>query len=212
MPTPFEITFKKTYIGELADRISCCTMPLRRWEKIRQVCEKKNPWWTYRHDTIRLPSGKQGEYHYVHVKGSSMIIPFLGDGRMILVRQYRYLRNSNSLEFPCGSVKEESTYIQTARHELAEETGFRSKQLTYIAEFNPYNGVTDEICKVYMARELSPAKAKKDDSEEFEYAYLTPEEFEKKIQLGEIWDGMTLAAWALVKGSPHLRKKSKRQT
>lgn len=175
-------------------------MALKPWVKIRQTLEMKNPWWTYRKDETRLPSGKTGEYHYVHVKGSSMIIPLMDNGKMILVNQYRYLADRESLEFPCGSVKETSTYDETAEHELAEETGFKAKEMKCLAEFNPYNGVTDEICKVYLARNLSPAKAHKDDTEEFEYEYLTPLEFDKKISAGKIWDGMTLAAWALVKG------------
>jgi ADP-ribose pyrophosphatase len=174
-------------------------MPLPTWKKIRQVFELKNPWWSYRHDEVELPSGKKGEYHFVHVNGSSMVIPIMDNGRLILVNQYRYLRNRESLEFPCGSVKDDSTFDKTAQLELIEETGYEAKELKCAGEFNPYNGVTDEMCKVYIARNLSAAHAEKDETEEFEYAFLTPAEFEAKVSSGEIWDGMTLAAWALVK-------------
>jgi ADP-ribose pyrophosphatase len=179
--------------------LSLNAMSLPRWQKLRQVFEKKNPWWTYRHDEVKLPSGKTGEYHFVHVNGSSMIIPFLDDGTMILVNQYRYLRDRESLEFPCGSVKDGATYDETAAHELTEETGYHAEDLNYIAEFNPYNGVTDEMCRVYIAKDLKPAHAQKDETEEFEYVHLTPTEFEARIASGEIWDGMTLAAWAVAK-------------
>jgi ADP-ribose pyrophosphatase len=174
-------------------------MALKAWKKLRQEFELKNPWWTYRKDSTRLPSGKTGEYHYVHVKGSSMIIPLMNDGKMILVNQYRYLAGRESLEFPCGSVKETSTYEETAAHELAEETGFTAGEMRCVAEFNPYNGVTDEICKVYLARHLTAVTAHKDDTEEFEYEYLTPSEFNERVIAGNIWDGMTLSAWALTK-------------
>ena len=174
-------------------------MPLPRWIKIRQIFEIRNPWWAYRRDELDLPSGKKGEYHFVHVKGSSMVIPFLDGGRMVLVNQYRYLADRESIEFPCGSVKEHSTYDETARHELAEETGFHAGKLNCVAEFNPYNGVTDENCRVYLATDLTPASAERDETEEFEQLYLSPDEFETKIRSGEIWDGMTLAAWSLVR-------------
>src|SRR5262245_40233467 len=118
-------------------------MTLRRWKRVHRQLEIKNPWWTYRKDIVRLPNGGEGEYHFVHVKGSSMIIPLLKDGNIIMVNQYRYLADRESLEFPCGSVKEDSTYEETARHELAEETGFQSEKMERVAEFNPYNGVTD---------------------------------------------------------------------
>lgn len=174
-------------------------MPLKSWTKLRQAFELKNPWWTYRKDDVMLPSGKQGEYHFVHVKGSSMVIPILDDGSVILVNQYRYLANRESLEFPCGSVKDGSTYDDTARHELAEETGFRADELRCVAEFNPYNGVTDEMCHVYVARSLHPIKVDHDETEEFEQVKISRTELDKKITTGDIWDGMTLAAWALVK-------------
>ncbi|HTK80678.1 MAG TPA: NUDIX hydrolase [Bacteroidota bacterium] len=174
-------------------------MPLSRWKKVRQEFELKNPWWTYRKDITLLPSGKEGEYHFVHVKGSSMIIPLNDEGKMLLVNQYRYLCDRESLEFPCGSVKESSTYEETAGHELAEETGFTSNNIKLAAEFNPYNGVTDEICKVYIARDLKPTTAEHDETEEFEHVSMTPEEFDKAVAKGTIWDGMTLAAWALVR-------------
>ena len=174
-------------------------MPLTRWRKVRQEFELKNPWWSYRKDITLLPSGKEGEYHFVHVRGSSMIIPIMDDGKMVLVNQYRYLCDRESLEFPCGSVQESSTYEETAAHELAEETGFTAEELLRVAEFNPYNGVTDEICRVYTARKLSPAHAQHDETEEFEQVHFTTEEFEQSVRQGKIWDGMTLAAWSLIR-------------
>ena len=174
-------------------------MPLRTWKRLRQSFELKNPWWTYRKDEVLLPSGNQGEYHFVHVQGSSMIIPVIRADTLILVNQYRYLANRESLEFPCGSVKEGSTYDETARHELEEETGFGTENLEAVADFNPYNGVTDEMCRVYIARNLAPVSARPDDTEEFEHVCLTCSELDRKIRSGEVWDGMTLAAWALVR-------------
>ena len=174
-------------------------MALQSWKKLRQVLDLNNPWWTYRKDDLLLPGGKQGEYHFVHTNGSSMVVPVLDDGRLVLVNQYRYLANKESLEFPCGSVKEHSTYDETASHELAEETGFQGRELKCVAEFNPYNGVTDEMCRVYIARHLFPVDVKPDDTEEFERVQLSVEELDAKVKSGEIWDGMTLAAWVLVK-------------
>jgi len=174
-------------------------MPLKAWKKIRQAFEIRNPWWVYRKDDVLLPSGREGEYHFVHTAGSSMIVPILDDGRMILVKQYRYLLARESLEFPCGSVKEGSSHDETARDELAEETGYTARDLERAGEYDPYNGVTDEICRVYIARGLTPVEASRDETEEFEYLHLSPGELERKIARGEVWDGMTLAAWALVR-------------
>ena len=174
-------------------------MALGRWKKVRQEFEISNPWWTYRKDLVRLPNGRPGEYHFVHVAGSSMIIPVRADGSILLVIQYRYLADRESLEFPCGSVRESSTYEQTARHELAEETGFAPGRLEEAGSFNPYNGVTDEFCRVYVARDLTPAAAQRDETEEFELLSAPPAEVDRLIRTGAIWDGMSLSAWALAR-------------
>ncbi len=172
---------------------------LGKWKKLRLVQELKNPWWTSRTEEYELPSGTKGEYHYVHTSGSSLTIPILVDGRIVLVRQYRYLCDRESLEFPCGGVEEGSTYEATARMELEEETGFAAEDLIEVGEFNPYNGVTDEFCKIYVAGRLSPVRTSRDVSEQFERIFLTPDEIEKKARSGEIWDGMTLAAWLIAR-------------
>ena len=174
-------------------------MTLARWKKLGLIRELKNPWWTYRYEEFELPSGARGEYHYVHTNGSSLTIPVLDDGRIVLVKQYRYLCDKDSLEFPCGSVKDGSTHEETARAELAEESGYAAGELFQIAEFNPYNGVTDEICRVYVASRLQPVTSAPDETEQFDRHVLTPQQIDQKIRSDEIWDGMSLAAWLLAR-------------
>jgi ADP-ribose pyrophosphatase len=174
-------------------------MPLSRWKSLSQSILFKNPWWTYRKDEFELPSGARGEYHVVHTPGSSMVVPVRHDGSLVLVNQYRYLNDRESLEFPCGGVKEGHTYDQTATQELAEETGCIAAQWMIAGEFNPFNGVTDEICRVFIARDLRHVPPRPDETEEFEIVTLTPAELEARIVSGVIWDGMTIASWTIAK-------------
>ena len=174
-------------------------MALNKWKKLSEAIAFRNPWWTYKRDEYELPSGKSGEYHYVHTNGSSMVIPIMSDGKILVVRQYRYLCNRESVEFPCGSVKDGSSYDETAWHELAEETGYSAHRIVLAGEFNPYNGVTDEMCHVYIARELQHVGGTPDETEEFELHMWTAEEIDEAIRTGEIWDGMSIAAWTIVK-------------
>lgn len=128
-----------------------------------------------------------------------MVIPVSGDGKLILVRQYRYTGNRDSLEFPCGGLKQGMDYDEAAKSELAEETGFEPGQLEAVGEYNPCNGLVDEICRVYIARDLHYVGSHPDETESFEIVTLTMEELETCIRNGTIWDGMTLAAWAIAK-------------
>jgi ADP-ribose pyrophosphatase len=172
---------------------------LAHWKKLTSQIIHKNPWWNYNLDSFEIPNGVHGEYHYVHTEGSSLIVPVMDNGKIILVNQYRYLRNRESIEFPCGGVKPGNTYDEMARLELEEETGFIAQSWKAAGEFNPFNGVTDEMCKVFIARNLSYVQAKPEATEEFEVLQVAPLELEAMIADEKIWDGMTLAAWLLVR-------------
>lgn len=172
---------------------------LTRWKTLSSRIVRKNPWWTYKVDEYEIPARTKGEYHFVHTEGASMVIPVLGDGRLVLVNQFRYLCNRESIEFPCGGVKPGKSYEEMARLELEEETGYRSNDLQKAGEFDPYNGVTDEFCALFIARDLVQSIPHPDITEEFEMITCTTGELETMIRNGTIWDGMTLAAWALAK-------------
>ncbi len=172
---------------------------LNRWKRLSSRVVAKNPWWTYKLDQYKIPTGYSGEYHYVHTNGASMVVPVVNDGRIILVNQYRYLCDRESIEFPCGGVKDGTSYDSTATMELEEETGYRCENIQRVGEFNPYNGVTNEICAVYVARNLIKSVAHPDATEEFEIVLCFPGQLDEMVQTGKIWDGMTLAAWALVR-------------
>lgn len=174
-------------------------MPLKPWKRLSGREIHRNPWWTYMLDSYELPSGRRGEYHYVFTHGSSMVVPVMPDGRVLLVNQYRYLVGRESLEFPCGGVKEGSTHDRTAEEELAEETGYSAGRLLLAGRFNPYNGVTNEMCNVYVARDLRHVGGEPDDTEEFELHPLAASEVDERIRNGAIWDGMTIAGWVIVK-------------
>ena len=172
---------------------------LKILKKISGSVKFTNKWWDYVIDKYFLPNGKEGEYHYVHTPGSVFIIPVCDDGKIIMIRQYRYLNDRVSLELPGGGIKTGLSKEECAHNELIEETGFDG-ELEYVGFFNPYSGITDELCHVFIARKLLPSKKSlPDESEEIEVLHLTRVEVESKIQSNEIFNGMTMASWALGK-------------
>jgi len=172
---------------------------IKKGKKISEEIKFKNPWWSYKVDKYFFPNGKEGEYHYCYTDGSAFIIPVLPNGKILLVNQYRYLNDRFSIEFPGGGIKENQLPDDIARKELIEETGYEG-ELEKIGIFNPYNGVTNEICHVYIAQNLKPSNQfVKDEGEEFEFIELNAEEIDSMIASNEIYDGMTMAAWALAR-------------
>jgi ADP-ribose pyrophosphatase len=177
---------------------------LKHLRRLSSEILHKNPWWEYRRDEYLHPDGSPGEFYYAHTKGAVFVIPELEDGRILILRQFRYLNQRESLEFVGGGMKEGMTHEQAAREELAEEAGFLATELIPLGWFNPMNGASDEECYVFRARGLVASEGSEyarhpEASEEFEPMMVTLEELDRLIANGEIWDGMTLAAYALYK-------------
>ncbi len=169
-------------------------------EKYKTVSSKilfSNPYWDYYFEKYILPSGNEGDYHYVKSRGATMVVPLSSSNTFILTRQYRYLNQRFSIEFPGGGIKQGLTPIDNAKEELLEETGYSAGYIKKIGEFNPFNGVTNEICSIFAAKDLTLLGSKPEESEEIELIELTGKEIIELISRNEIWDGMTLAAWAL---------------
>jgi len=173
---------------------------LKHWKKKGSKIISKNPFWTYKQDEFEIPDGPSGFYYYVHTNGSSMVVP-IKDNKIVMVKQYRYLCNNEVLEFPCGGVKDGASFLDTARHELTEETGYRAKNISEAGQFLPFNGISNEVCKVFVARELEQVGSNPDDTEEFEVHEYSFDDIEKMIVDKKIHDGMTLAAWAMVRSN-----------
>jgi ADP-ribose pyrophosphatase len=173
-------------------------MSLKKWKKLDQKTIFANEHWKYNLDTFEIEDGTKGEYHYVNTNGSTMVVPFLSNDRLLLVNQYRYLNQKESLEFPCGSVEDGLSLEENAIKELREETG-KSGKIKYVGEFSPYTGASDEMCSVYLGQDLYDSPLPHDSTEEFEIIKMSIREFEKLIKHNKIWDGLTLSAWILTK-------------
>ncbi|MFH1049890.1 MAG: NUDIX hydrolase [bacterium] len=170
---------------------------VKKYETVSSEVIFRNPYWNYRFDEYILPNSKKGEYHFVDSRGACIVIPILGNNTFVMVRQYRYLNHRFSIEFPGGGLAKEKRIEDNASDELHEEAGYLAKKIELIGKFNPYNGVTNEICSVFVASDLLKSETCPDETEEFEILTLKEEEIIKKISSNEIWDGMTLASWSL---------------
>lgn len=165
---------------------------------LRQISSEikfSNPFWTYRFDRYALPDDTTGEYHYVESRGSVMVVPKLDEDVFILLRQYRYLNQRFSIEFPGGGIIRDKDARESAIIELQEESGFKTGRIQQIGQHNPCNGITNEICSVFLADELVYEPIRHDTSEQFEQLRMTSKEITQAIRSGDLWDGMTIAAW-----------------
>lgn len=172
---------------------------MKRLKKLSEETIHDNPWWTYKHDTYEKPNGETGDYYYCDAKGYAMVIPVLEDGRIVLTLQHRYLANKQSIEFPAGGIEDSADALSCAKRELKEETGCVAEDFIKLGIFEPHNSMTKDTAHVFLAKVVEQGQQQLEDTEDIEILYRRPDEIDDMIKRNDIWDGETMAAWALAR-------------
>ncbi len=158
----------------------------------------KNPWYQVRHDTLQYPD-HVGHYYVTETPKTVLIIAKQGDA-VLLVTQYRYTMEKDSLEFPSGTIKPGETVENAARRELREETGFEATHLKMLGSFYSLNGFANNHVHVFYTNALrNKGKTHLDDSEQDLRIRWTKITDLPTLMLDQtIQDGESMAAWMLV--------------
>ena len=151
-------------------------------------------------DRVRLPSGAEAQREVVRHKGAVVVLPLHEDGRVELVRQYRYPPDEILLELPAGKLDSGEKPGECARRELAEETGWRATEIHELGSFFTTPGFSDEILHAFVATGLAPAPdVVPDPDEAIEIVTMTVDEALEACRDGRIRDSKTLAVLLLAR-------------
>ena len=152
-------------------------------------------------DRIELPNGVVGEWECVHHPGGAMAVPITNDGKLVLVKQYRFATQGRTLEFPAGTLEVGEDAATTIAREIEEETGYRANKWQNLGEFFLAPGYSDEIIYAYLAQDLEKLAIQPagDEDEDISVILMTPAEFETAIAAGEAIDAKSIAAYFLAR-------------
>jgi ADP-ribose pyrophosphatase len=155
-------------------------------------------------DRVVEPSGMEVEREVVRHPGAAVLLPVTGDGRVILIRQFRYAAGETLLEVPAGTIDPGETPEETAGRELVEETGYHAGKLEKLAEFFPSPGILAERMHLFLATELEKREASPDADESLELVEL-PWERALALEPGrDVRDAKTLVALSFLTRLPLL--------
>ncbi|HXL03490.1 MAG TPA: NUDIX hydrolase [Bacillota bacterium] len=149
-------------------------------------------------DQVRLPSGSISVREVVDHPGSVGIIPIDRDGKVILIRQFRYPVGEALWEIPAGKLDPGESPEECARRELEEETSYSPGCLRKIVSFYTSPGFSSEMLHLFLATDLAPGCGRPDDDENIRTYHLSRETVERMIENGEIRDAKTLLAFAWI--------------
>ena len=153
----------------------------------------------YELNRLKLPNGVEGEWECVRHPGGALVIPVTPDGKLVLVRQYRFAVQGWLLEFPAGTVESYESPLETIQREIEEETGYSATDWQKLGEFYLAPGYSDEVIYAFLAQGLQvlenpPAQ---DEDEQIETVLMTPDELKTAIYDREPIDAKSIAAFFL---------------
>jgi ADP-ribose pyrophosphatase len=126
--------------------------------------------------------------------GAAVMLARDGAGRVLLIRQYRLPLRKRLWELPAGTLNRGESPIQTARRELAEETGYRARRWRKLLSFYPSPGFCDEEMTLYLAENLTLGKAAPEPYEKIEPRWFSWKQALAMIARGQIRDSKTIVA------------------
>jgi ADP-ribose pyrophosphatase len=169
------------------------------WKKISSKVIFEHSRLTLVEDEVELPSGDKVTYlKYKGGGGAATIIARKGN-KILLQKEYSYPPNKMLLQFPGGSVDTNKDLREEANRELAEESGYRAKNLNLIGKFLMNNRRSDVYMYVFFAEKLEESSLEDDLEEDIENVWFTEKEIDGLIKSGEFENSYSLAAWSLYK-------------
>lgn len=147
---------------------------------------------TVRLDRAQLPNGRIASREVVEHPGGVAVFAMDDQGRVALVRQYRYPMGEETLELPAGKLEPGEDPRGSGLRELAEETGLVPGTFEDMGCLYSSPGILAERIYLYFAKDLTQGPTHPDDGEFVETVWLPYQDLVDKARRGEIKDGKTL--------------------
>lgn len=171
-------------------------MPEVDLQEIASTYAYETPWFKVREDTVKKQDGSETTFYVVECPESAFIVPVTDNGKIVLVKLFRYRTQRGGWEVPAGSVDPGEDRLAAARRELREETGYEASEMKELApSFDSMNGASDAIGHVFIASGV----VQSDHNEQAEEGITEMQAFAwnevmTMIKNGDIVDGLSIAA------------------
>jgi ADP-ribose pyrophosphatase len=143
-------------------------------------------------DRIQLASGATAIREVVQHPGGVVAVPVLDDGRILLIRQFRYPLGKYILELPAGKLDIGLSPLETITREIEEETGHKAADISFQMTFYTTPGISNEVIHLYIARGLTPVAQSLEEGEHITVEPYTLDECLESIRRGDIADAKTI--------------------
>jgi ADP-ribose pyrophosphatase len=148
-------------------------------------------------DKVRTTKGQLVTYTRYNASDVVIIVPFLADDKLVMIKQYRYPLGKVLLEFPAGHVEGDEEPLQTAKRELQEETGYKAGKIERIYRYHPSVSRSNQNVHVFKATGLIKGRTRHDGGEDINVQVMTTGKVRQLIKQGKVESAGTLISYFL---------------
>lgn len=169
-----------------------------KWKTLSSETVYQDKWTKIIKNIISCPNQKNHDFFYVSLNTFVKVIAINSQGKIALIKNFRYIIQKDSIELPAGIIEKNEKIVEAALRELKEETGIIAKNTKFIGEFYTTNGSSDQKGYVVLTTNLTLGKTSLDEFEEIEpVKFYSIAKIKKLIAKNIITDGPTLTALSL---------------
>lgn len=168
----------------------------RPWERGAEKVVYDNPWIRVTEHQATAPTGRPALYGVVSFKNLAIaVLPLHDDGTVTLVGQHRFALADYSWEIPEGGGSVDADPLESAKRELAEETGLQAREWREVLRAQLSNSITDERAFGYLALGLEPLSehVEADETEDLAMVRAPFREALEAALVGHMPDVLTVA-------------------
>jgi 8-oxo-dGTP pyrophosphatase MutT (NUDIX family) len=167
------------------------------WTYLHSKVLQSGPVFTTKIEHYRSPrTGQVHDFYLIDSPDWVNVIPLTGDGKVILVRQYRFGTKEFSLEIPGGMLDPGDTPASAASRELLEETGCTGDEPILLGVVHPNPAIHTNRCYTYLVKNATyKSPPKQDSTEDIEVLRFPLSEIPRLIHDGKISHALVVAAF-----------------
>ncbi|TDC28179.1 NUDIX hydrolase [Micromonospora sp. 15K316] len=150
-------------------------------------------------EEVTMPGGGTGLRDIVRHVGAVAVVALDDAGQVVLIRQYRHPVGRHLWELPAGltDVSGEDLAAAAAR-ELAEEVDLTAGRMDVLVDLHSSPGFTDELVRVFLARELADVPPerrheRRDEEADLQVVRIDLDEAVAMVLAGEITNASCVA-------------------
>ncbi|MEU7976599.1 NUDIX domain-containing protein [Micromonospora sp. NPDC050795] len=168
-------------------------------------------------EEVTMPGGGTGLRDLVRHVGAVAVVALDDAGQVVLIRQYRHPVGRHLWELPAGLMDVSGEELPVAAlRELAEEADLTAGRVDVLVDLHSSPGFTNEIVRVFLARDLADVPAderheRHDEEADLQVVRIDLDEAVAMVAAGEITNasavaGLLAAARARDTGFASLRR------